>query len=130
MKVDVRVKTFINILMVVLALLTGMPQAACIGGTPDAVRNCCCTGEPVCKCQPEKPCLPACARAQDQASDMQAPARAARGLFASDHGLLFPIAPTKIRYFVLNPAVRRPDSNAAPPGSGAPPQALLCLWRV
>ena len=127
----VRFKTFGQILMIVLALGIGNPQPACAAGTTEAGKTCCCTGGPICKCHPDKPCKQSCTFVvQVQAFDKQMPARMA--LVPSPHGatLLFSIAPTQVRYFALVSVAHRREWNASPPFGGTPPQAMLCLWLI
>jgi hypothetical protein len=128
--VVVHARTFIQILMAVLVFGLGVPQPVCAAVMPDACKCCCCLDGQMGKCQSEKACKQSCARVQTQTVDQQAPVRPLRAPDAASLALLFSIAPTEINYFALNPSVRRWDSNAAPPFSGCPPQAMLCLWRV
>jgi hypothetical protein len=128
--VAVRLKTFFQILMAVLALGMGYPQSACAAGTPEAGKTCCCADNPG-KCHSENPCKPSCAHVQVQVIiDKQLPARMA--LAPSPHGntLLFSIAPTTVKYLVLVSVVHRGALNASPPFGGSPPQARLCLWLI
>jgi hypothetical protein len=127
--VVVRFKTLVKILMAVLALGIGVPQPGCVAGISEAGKACCCTESPICKCHPDKLCNQSCTQNQVQTFDKQLPARGAR---ASLHGdiLLFSIAPTKVKYLVLVPAVHQRDLDASPPFGGSPPQARLCLWLI
>ena len=125
----VRFKTFVQILMAVLALGMGYPQSACAAGTPEVGKACCCTDN-LSKCHSEKPCKPFCAHVQVQAIDKQLPARMA--LASSPHGntLLFSITPTRVKHLVLVSVPHRGALNVSPPFGGSPPQARLCLWLI
>jgi hypothetical protein len=129
-KVAVRFKIFIHFLMAGLALGICDPRPACAAGTFEAGKTCCCTGSPVCKCHPDKPCKQSCTLAQVRAFDKQMPARTAVALSPRGDTFLFSIAPTKVKYFVFVPVVHRRDMDALPPFGGGPPQARLCLWRI
>ena len=121
-------KTFIQILMAVLALGVSSPQPVCAAGTSEVGKTCCCTGSPVCKCQPDKPCKQSCTLVKVQAFDKQMPARLT---FGSEANLLvFLSAPTTIKHPVAAPIISRRDANASPPFGGAPPQAMLRLWLI
>jgi hypothetical protein len=123
-------KTFVAILMAVLALGIWTPQPACAVGTSDVGKTCCCTESPIRKCQPDKPCNQSCTLAQVQTFDKQLPARTALGTSLYGGSLLFSIAPIKIKYLVFVPIAHQRDLNTSPPFGGAPPQAVLCLWLI
>jgi hypothetical protein len=125
-----RFKTFVQILMAVLALGICNPQAACAAGTSEAGKTCCCTESPTGKCQPDKPCKQSCTLIQVQAFDKQVPARMALAPLPQGDAFLFSIAPTKVKYLVLVPVAHRRELNASPPFGGSPPQAMLCLWLI
>ena len=128
--VAVHFKTFVQVLMAVLALGVVNPQPACAAGTVEVGKTCCCTGSPVCKCHPDKPCKQSCTLAQVRIFDKQLPGRMV--VASSPHGatLLFSTALTKIKYLVLVPVAHQRDLNASPPFGGSPPQARLCLWLI
>jgi hypothetical protein len=123
-------KTFIQILMAVLALGVSSPQPVCAAGASEAGKVCCCTGSPVCKCHPDKPCKQSCTLVKVQAFDKQISARLALMPGSEATLLFFWAVPTKIKYPVVAPIVSRRDTNASPPFGGAPPQAMLRLWLI
>ncbi len=121
-------KTFVLILMAVLALGVYSPQPACAAGTSEAGKTCCCTGSPVCKCHPDEPCKQSCTLVQVHTLDKQIPNKTA---FTPSGGiLLYSIASTKIKYSVLVPVAYQRNLNASPPFGGRPPQAMLRLWLI
>jgi hypothetical protein len=127
--VVVRLKTFVQILMAVLALGISSPQPACAAGTSEAGKTCCCTDVPVCKCHPDKPCEQSCTLAQTHAVDKQIATRTT--LASSPCGnALFSIATAEIKYPVFAPAALQRNLNASPPFGGSPPQAMLRLWLI
>jgi hypothetical protein len=126
--VAARFKTFLAILMAVLALGISNPLPACAAaGTPQAESTCCCMGSPACKCHPDKQ---SCARIPLQAFDKQMPGRMASA--PSPHGatLLFSMAPATVKYFLLVSVAHRWGLNASSPFANSPPQAMLCLWLI
>jgi hypothetical protein len=127
--VVVHLKTFVQILMAVLALGVSSPEPACAAGTSEPGKTCCCTGAPVCNCHPDKPCKQSCALVQVHAFDKQIPNKTA---FTPSYlgVLLFSIAPAKIKYPVLAPLAPQRNVNASPPFGGSPPQAMLRLWLI
>jgi hypothetical protein len=127
--VVVHLKTFVQILMAVLALGIYSPEPACAAGTSEPGKMCCCTGDLVCKCHPDKPCKQTCALVQVHTFDKQIPNKTA---FTPTYlgTLLCSIAPTKVKYPVLAPLARQRSVNASPPFGGSPPQAMLRLWLI
>jgi hypothetical protein len=123
-----RFKSFVAILMAVLALGIWTPQTACAAGASEAGKSCCCTENPICKCQPDMPCKQSCTLAQVKTFDKQLPARTT--LAPSARALLFLITPTKIKFLVTVPVAYRRDWNVSPPFGGNPPQAVLRLWLI
>ena len=123
-------KTFIQILMTVLALGAFSPESACAAGASETGQTCCCTGSPICTSHSDQPCKQSCPLIRVQAFDKQVPARTALASSPRGNTLLFSIAPTKIKYFVPIPIAHRWELNALPSFSGSPPQAMLCLWLI
>jgi hypothetical protein len=124
-----RAKIFAHVFMAVFALGFAAPAPLC-ASTPvmtDCDSSCGCCAD---KYQPDKPCDHSCAMVQAPIPDKQTPARTALPTFAPSPVLLFSIIPAQFKNFALSPAIHRVDLTAAPPSSGCPPQALLCLWRV
>src|SRR5260221_5045514 len=113
--------------MAVLSLGTGNPQPACAAGTSEAGKTCCCTGNPICKCHPERPCKQSCTLARAQAFDKQIPARTAPAPSPQSDTLLFTIASTRIKYLILAPLAHRRDLKSSPPFGGAPGPARVSL---
>ena len=126
----VHFKTFVQILMAMLALGMINPQATCAAGTSEAGKTCCCTGSPVCKCHPDKPCKQSCTLAEVHAIDKQVPSRAVMAPSVGGDITLFSIVPTKVRDLAVAPLVHSVDLTASPPFGGSPPQAMLCLWLI
>jgi hypothetical protein len=114
--------------MAVLVLVT--PQAACLAGTAQVEKTCCCTQSKICPCLPDKPCEQACALTQVQSLDKQVAGRSAGVTAVHACHLLFVIAFTREFHPVLTPAFRWREMNASPPFGGKPPQAGLCLWLI
>ena len=122
-------RTFVQILMAVLALGVYAPQPVCASGSSEPGKICCCTGTPVCHCHPGTPCKKSCALVKVQALDKQVSNRVT---FATSPGftLLFAITRTRLIYPVLAPVFRPRESDASPPFGGSPPQSVMCLWRI
>jgi len=125
----VHLKTFVQLLMALLALGISSPQPACAAGTSEVGKTCCCSDSPVCKCHPDQPCKQSCTLVQAHAFDRQIPNKT---VLAASYGdvLLYLIAPTKINYPVLAPIARQRNLNLSPPFGGNPPQAMLRLWLI
>ena len=121
-----RLKTFIAILMAVLAVGIPMPQSAFATATRDAGNTCCGSEGSTCKCPPAAPCSSSCSHVLVQISDKQLPAR------TTLHGgsLLFLLASIKIEYPAFVPVVVERNVNVSPPFGGSPPQAVLRLWLI
>ncbi len=122
-------KTFVQVLMAVLALGISIPEPACAAGTAQPGKTCCCSGSPTCKCHPGQPCKQSCTLVQVHALDKQLPGKPALAASYSDV-LLYWIAPTTIKYLVLVPVARERNVNVSPPFGGSPPQAMLRLWLI
>ncbi len=122
-------KTFMAILMAVLALGLGQPQTACAAGMSETAKSCCSTATTNCQDHPDQACHHACAVARAQSLDKQAPARTT---LTSLHGIvfLFSFAPTPINHLVPAAVAHRRELTASPPFGGNPPQAMLRLWLI
>jgi hypothetical protein len=125
-----RFRTFVQIVMAVLALGICTPQSVCATGTPEAGKTCCCTESPTCGCLPGKPCEQSCALAQVPIFDKQLPGRNTVAPAAHGYFLLFTIAPIAISHPAFVCAFRQGHTNASSPFGGSPPQARLCLWLI
>jgi hypothetical protein len=123
-------KTFIQILMAVLALGMVDPQATCAAGASETGKVCCCTHSPVCRCHAGVPCKKSCTLVQAQAPLNKQLPRAA--LLATPHEsvFLFAIAWATVSYPVFVPVIHQRELNASPPFGGSPAQAVLRLWRI
>jgi hypothetical protein len=130
MKRNMRFKAVLTVLLAMLSLGAGAPQAVGTVATADPVAQCCCTGVPGCGCQKDKPCGTACTRAPVQTSDQQIPARAAQPSFTTGYVVLFTIAPASLSNFASNLSSRRSGSHASLSFSESLPQAMLCLWQI
>jgi hypothetical protein len=123
------VKTFLQILMAVLALGVSNPQPPCAVGASEDGDRCCCPGSPVCKCHPDKPCEQSYNLAQAHAFDKQMPPRTTLAALSA-RVLLFSNPFATIKYPVFVPLARQRDLNASPPFGGVQPQAMLRLWLI
>jgi hypothetical protein len=123
-------RSFVQILLAVLALGVIDPSAACAAGTSETGKVCCCTHSPVCRCHAGTPCKKSCTLAQTQAPlDKQLPRTA---LLATPHPFvfLFAIAWANVSYPVFVPVIHQPEPDASPPLGGNPAQAVLRLWLI
>jgi hypothetical protein len=130
--VAVHFKSFVQILMAVLALgiYIHIPEPACAAGTSEVGKTCCCTGSPVCKCHPDKPCKQSCTLVKVRAPlDKQLPTRS---LATASHGLvpLFAITLSKVTYAPIVPVVAKRAIDTSPPLRGDSPQAVLRVWLI
>jgi hypothetical protein len=123
-------KSFVQILMAVLALGMVDPQAACAAGMAEPGKICCCTHSPVRKCHAGTPCKKSCPLVQAQAPLNKQLPRAA--LLATPHesAFLFAIAWANVSYPVFVPVIHQRESDASPPLGGKPAQAVLRLWLI
>jgi hypothetical protein len=122
-----RIKSALQVLMIVLALGTAFPATLSFAGSaPGECISCsCCPAA-----HPDKPCEPSCAFTHLPASDAQL---AARGIFtppAKGSVLLFSIADTKVRSSAHDSVIPRWERDFSPPFGGSPPQAVMCLWLI
>jgi len=122
-------RTFVQILMAVLALGVWMPQSACAAGTTEEGKTCCCTQSPTCECPPAQPCKESCVLAQVQIFDKQLSGRNATAPTAPGY-LHSAIASIKVGHSALVPLSRERETNASLLFGGNPPQARLCLWLI
>ena len=122
-------KTFVQILMAVLALGICPSQPVCADATLEAGKTCCCTECPSCKLHHDPPCKQSCTLTQVQTFDKQLPSRTAFAPY-SGSSFFFPAVPTKIKYLALVSVVHRRDLNTSPPFGGSSPQAMLRLWLI
>lgn len=126
----VHFKTFVQILMAMLALGIVTPQPVCGAGTVEAVKTCCCNGSAADMCHSDQPCKSSCTRAQVQTFDKQLPARTVAASSVHGSTFLFSIMPTRVKYLVSAPVARQRGLDASPPFAGSPPQAKLRLWLL
>jgi hypothetical protein len=125
-----RFKSFVQILLAVLALGMIDPSVGCAAGTSETGKVCCCTHSSVCKCHTGTPCKKSCTLVQAQAPvDKQLP-RAA--LVATPHPFvfLFAVAWANVSYPVFVPVIRQREPDASPPLGGKPAQAVLRVWLI
>jgi hypothetical protein len=125
-----RFRSFVAILMAVLALGITLPQPACAAGTSKLAKPCCCAEGSACAGQPTMPCKESCILKTPQAPDKQV---SVRGEFAPSSGngtFLFSIVPTEIKYFVSASLAFRSGASPSLFLANSPPQAALCLWRI
>ena len=125
-----RFRTFVQILMAVLALGFWTPQSVCMAATSDTGKTCCCTEASACGCLPDKSCELSCTLTQVPISDKDVTGQTAVAPTAHSYSLLFAIAPVQITSPVLASALRKQNANASPPLGGSPPQSKLCLWLI
>ncbi|MEJ0000875.1 MAG: hypothetical protein WDO13_17930 [Verrucomicrobiota bacterium] len=113
----VHFKSFVQVLMAVLALGIYSPEPACAAGTTAPGKTCCCTGSSACKSHTVQPCKESCTLADSRTLDKQIPAKP---LLTVSYGdvLLYLIAPTRIKY----PVFVAPDPQTDR-------QHLAAIWR-
>jgi hypothetical protein len=129
--VVLRFKSFVQILLAVLALGTIDSSVACASGTSEKGKVCCCTHSASCKCHSGTPCKKSCTLAHAQAPfDKQLSSKTA--LVTSPHGFIFLFAVTlaKVSYPVFVPVIHQRERDASPPFGGHPAQAVLRLWLI
>jgi len=129
--VALRFKTFVQILMAVLALGISLPQPACaVGKSEPGKACCCCADDQACASHSGTPCPNACALTTAQPLDKQAPGRMASVPSPGMGLLLFSIVPNRVNYFSPLPHASSWGVNASRFLASSPPQAALCLWRI
>jgi hypothetical protein len=121
-----RLRTFLQVLMAVMALGIYDPSMPCAAAAPMDGMSCCCVASPDCKCPSDSPCQQSCTSSQTSTIDKQLPTRPV-SLGAT---VLTSILWSRIEYPAFVPAFARRDIYASPLLSGGPPQARLCLWLV
>jgi hypothetical protein len=129
--VVLRFKSFVQILLAVLALGMADPSVACAAGSSETGKVCCCTHSPVCKCHAETPCKKSCTLAHAQAPfDKQLSSKTA--LVTAPHGFtfLFAITFVKVNYPAFVPVIHQRELDASPPFGANPTQAVLRLWLI
>lgn len=126
-----RLRSFIAVLMAILALGFGTPVPSCAAThlTPTSSCSCCCCSEFSAKYAPKVPCKQSCSLVYVQGADKQLPARPATEPTAKSQ--LFAFAPVEITYPTVLSVLRIRSINFSPPfGSSSPPQAVLRLWQI
>lgn len=124
-----RVKTFLQILMIVMVLGINLPVNAGVPSSALIAKVCCCTGETGCLCPTEIPCSHDCQFTQASSASQQV-------VVASTTVPLLRI--DLVLYSLVSGETTATDSfsashiheNASPPLNGCQHQAILRLWLI